>query len=222
MLKQELEFKLEKKSLLLETISSQTYHEYSQNSIPIYEDSMFPIMLIDRAKKEHPEIIYPHYYMALKGMFGECDTLYDDYKCSFGYQFSLKISDGKSDSIYTLNLSDIKGNLTFYFKKILTTPNEFEKYGEMIGFYQKPFDEINEFMARFIGLMVAYIRVTKDSYNEEFIRYLEYHFLIYGYRDSEFFIEKYDSDNEKERESFYEEKRRIMKLRIEKFDYKKV
>ena len=210
MFKKEIKFELETKSILLETIDSKTYHEYFQNSIPINEDGIFPILLINSIKKEHPEIIYPHYYMALKSLFGESSRLYDDYKSSFGYLFSLKVS----DSLYTLNLSDTKGVFTFYLKKILTTQDEFEKYGDMRKIYQEPFDEfsdndIKEFMARFIGFMVGYIEATKDTYNEEFIRYLDYCFLVYGYKDGAFFEKEYDDKKEKEQERFYEEKKRI-------------
>lgn len=216
-----MKFKLKTKNILLETIDSQTYRKYFQNSIPINEDGLFPIILTNMIKKEHPEIIYPHYYMALKGLFGKSSRLYDDYKSSFGYIFLLKIS----DSLYTLNFNDMKGVLTFDLKKILTTKDEFERYGDMKKVYQEPFnefsnDDIKEFMTQFIGYIVGYIEVVKDFYNEEFVRLLNYRLLIYGYKDGDFFMKQYDYSDEDAEEEFYKERKKLMSKKSSKLEYK--
>jgi len=217
--KTKIKFKLKNKNVLLETIDTQTYRKYFQNSIPINENGIFPAILIDMIEKEYPEIIYPHYYMALKSLFGESSELYDDYKSSFGYIFSLKVS----NSLYTLNFNDSKGVFTFDLKKILSSKDEFEKYGDMIKIYQEPFDEfsdddIKEFMAQFIGYLVGYIRVVKDFYNEEFVRFLNYHFLIYGYKDGDFFIKQYDYHDEDAEEKFYNKKKRLMNGELKPYE----
>jgi len=58
-------------------------------------------------------------------------------------------------------------------------------------------------MTSFIVHLVQFINTHEESYSEEFVRYLEYYFLIYGYREGNFFVKRYESHDE-----FYKEKKR--------------
>ena len=209
MSKKELILKLKTKSCLLVPITEQEYTQYRKHSIPINENSTGYLSFMDSIEKVFPHIDYPHYYMALKSLFRESGSFYDSYKCSFGYMFLLKIIDDKSDAIYTLNFTDVKGGFSFYFRKVLSTPKEFIDYADIPkDLLHQPFDEfskddISEFMTSFITHLVQFINAHEQSYNEEFVRYLEYCFLIYGYRDGKFFVKHYESYDE-----FYKEKKR--------------
>ena len=203
--------KLEEKSCSFCLINPQEYSNYRKDSIPIQEEVMEGIYTRDLIKSILPNIQYPHYYMALKGLFGESDELYDDYKCSFGYLFLVKIE----ESHYTLNLTDNKGCFLFYFRKLLMTPSDFEEYGEIPkNIIHEPFDDfskedIKQFIQLFFGYLLSYIFAHEKSYNEEFVRYQNYDFFIYGYRDGAFFVDEYDKSDEEEQNKFYEEKRKI-------------
>ena len=199
------------KSCLLVPITNQDYYKYGKHGIPIKEDATGYVPVSNMLRRAYPHIGYAHYYMALKGLFGEGDKFYDRYKCSYGYQFLLKIIDDE-DSIYTLSFTDVKGGYTFYFKKILTTTKEFKEYGEIPkNLLHEPFDEfskedISNFMGVFLMRLVGYILLHEDSYNEEFIKYQNYCFTIYGYRDGKFFVQEYDCQKQEEQDKFNEEK----------------
>jgi len=200
--------KFEEKSCSFCLISPQEYANYRTKSIPIQEEVMEGIYTKNLIKSILPNIQYPHYYMALKGLFGESDDFYDDYKCSFGYLFLVKIE----KSHYLLNLTDTKGCFSFYFKKLIITPSEFEQYGEISrDIIHEPFDDFSKedmkrFIQVFLGYLLSYIFAHEESYSEEFIRYQNYDFFIYGYRDGVFFVDEYDRIDEEEQNKFYEEK----------------
>ena len=202
--------KFEEKNCYFYLINPPKYTKYRTESIPIQEEIMEGIYTRDLIKSILPNIQYPHYYMALKGLFVESDNFYDDYKCSFGYLFLVKIE----ESSYTLNFTDNKGCFSFYFRKLLTTPSEFEQYGDIPrDIIHKPFDDFSKedmkrFIQLFLGYLLSYIFAHEESYNEEFIRYQNYDFFIYGYRDEAFFVDEY-GNSEEEQDRFYEEKRKI-------------
>jgi len=95
------------------------------------------------------------------------------------------------------------------------TPSDFEEYGEIPkNIIHEPFDDfskedIKQFIQLFFGYLLSYIFAHEKSYNEEFVRYQNYDFFIYGYRDGAFFVDEYDKSDEEEQNKFYEEKRKI-------------
>lgn len=200
-----MELKISNATIALLPISIEFYFELFKHSMPIAIDDSFVWVLSDWIKQEQSDINHAHYYMALSKLFGECDKGYDDYKCSFNYYFLFTVS----DEVYTLSFSDTKGDLVFYFKKIVPL-DELGKYQDKIGYYQKPFDEFNddairEFITYFMAYLGGYIQSIKESHKDEFIRYLDYCSWIYGYRDGEFFVKCYEN----ERDKFEKEKKKI-------------
>jgi len=157
--------KFEKKSCSFHFISPQEYSNYKKDSIPIQEEVMEGIYTRNLIKSILLNIQYPHYYMALKGLFGESNDFYDDYKCSFGYLFLVQIE----ESSYMLNLTDNKGCFSFYFRKLLTTPSEFEQYGSIPrDIIHEPFDDFSKedmkrFIQLFLGYLLSYIFVHEES-----------------------------------------------------------
>jgi hypothetical protein len=133
----------------------------------------------------------------LRTLFGESTTAYDDYKCSFGYQFLLMITREDRVSLYLLNFTDIKGNTNFIFKKILTTSEELEKYKDR-NILREPMeddfskDEMEYFMTWFMFYLVGFMESLEPRYNEAFARSQDYCWMIYGFRDNAFFLDQYE------------------------------
>jgi hypothetical protein len=63
-------------------------------------------------------------YASLRTLFGETTNDYDDFKCSFGYMFGLKLTGEVQQSEYTMIFLDIKGGMNFLFRKVYTTEKE--------------------------------------------------------------------------------------------------
>ncbi len=190
------------KKCKLSTITATEYYDLSKQSIPIFEDYAHYIDLSSLLESKAPNFNHPRFYVALKGMFGESGEFYDDYKCSFGYQFLIVVADGGKESKYILNFCDLKGDFSFYFRKLLITPEELEKYKdrdilhEPLDDFSK--DEMAHFMGYFIFYLVGFIESYEEYYDEEFTKSLNYNFMIYGYKNGKFFEKTYDED------TFYE------------------
>jgi hypothetical protein len=192
-------------------ITAKEYCEFVPKSLPIFENYSYYFLLDRQLKYKAPNIDHPRLYAALKTLFGESTTAYDDYKCSFGYQFLLKIKRKDKKSEYTLNFTDVKGGISFMFRKILTTSEELEKHKDrnilhepMENDFSK--DEMEYFMTWFMFYLEGFMQSFERRYNKEFARSLDYCFMIYGYRDNRFFLYQYENQDE-----FYAAKSRILK-----------
>jgi hypothetical protein len=147
---------------------------------------------------EASDFNHPRIYAALKTLFGESTTMYDDYKCSFGYTFLLDINKKGKTSKYTLNFTDLKGGLTFYFQKVLAD-DELGKYDR--GILHKPFDdefskdEMRWFKSYFTFFLVGFWDSYGPKYDEEYFRTLSDRY-VYGYVDGEFFLESYEEHDD--------------------------
>jgi hypothetical protein len=205
--KKELAINLAEKEYKLSTITAVEYCDLSEQSIPIFEDYTHYLFLSSLLESEAPDFNHPRFYTALKGMFGESSEYYDDYKCSFGYQFLIVVVDGDKESKYMLNLCDLKGGFSFYFRKLLLTPEELEKYKNRDILY-KPFDDFSKdemahFMSYFMFYLVGFMKSYEEYYDEEFIKSLDYNYMIYGYKNGKFFENTYDED------TFYEKVKKL-------------
>jgi hypothetical protein len=182
-------------------ITAGTYYDLSQRSLPIFEDYWYYFILHHQLKHHAPDFDHPRLYAALKVLFGESTTAYDDYKCSFGYQFLLKITRRDRVSVYALNFTDIKGNISFIFRKVLTTSEELEKYKDR-NVLREPIeddfskDEMEFFMTWFMFYLVGFMESFEPNYNEAFARSQDYGWMIYGFRDNAFFLDQYDDYDE--------------------------
>jgi len=181
-------------------ISAKTYYRLSKKSIPIKENYMFFFMLM-RSLKKYPDFAHPQLLAALQTLFGKSSTMYDDYKCSFGYLFEIEIEKNGIKSKYLLNFTDIKGNFTFLFRKYLSTKEDFEKYPRLDVIYDPVDDEFSKsdmeyFMGWFFFYLVGFMESYEKQYTQEFVRTLEYSYAIYGFLDNEFFIHVYEDSDE--------------------------
>jgi len=177
--------------------------------LPISENHWFHLVLHHQLKHHAPDFNHPRLYAVLRTLFGESNAAYDDYKCSFGYQFILRITGKDRVSVYALNFTDIKGGVDFLFRKILTTSEELEKYKDR-NVLREPMehdfskDEMEYFMTWFMFYMVGFMESLEPRYNEVFARSQDYCWMIYGFRDNAFFLNQYEDYDE-----FHAAKKRI-------------
>ena len=195
MLKKELTINLKQKKYKLSPITAIEYYNLREQSIPIFEHYGHYLTLSNLLAYKAPNFDHPRLYAALKSLFGESNNFYDDYKCSFGYQFLLTINNGKKKSKYILNFCDLKGGFSFYFRKLLITSKELKKYKDRDILYEPlndfSKDDMANFMNYFMFYLVGFMQSYEKYYDKEFIRSLNYCFMIYGYKNNtKFFFKK--------------------------------
>jgi len=88
MRKKSLTINLETVQCVLTPISAEQYDDECDKSVPLFQDRYFCMVLFRELEWEETEFERSHLYVALKTLYGETTTSYDDYKCSFGYTFS--------------------------------------------------------------------------------------------------------------------------------------
>lgn len=188
---------------VIRPIPAREYVDYLEETIAIFEDYSHLMDLETYLEREAPGFDLPHLYAALKTLFGESATLYDDYKCSFGFPFLLEITRKEKISKYLLNFMDLKGGLNFRFTKILTTPEEREKYPDKVrDILYKPLaddfpkEEMRYVMNFFLSYLVGFMEAYGKIYNEPFIRSQDYRWIIYGFKDGRFFVDRYEDYDE--------------------------
>jgi hypothetical protein len=196
MSKEILKIDLPASQCVLIPIDGKKYFNLWKKSIPIFQDYEFYLLLALILRNKAPDFQHSHLYAALKTHFGETPTLYDDYKCSFGYPFLLEITKDRKEIKYLLDFTDMKGGFEFFFKKILDG-HELKKYNDR-DVLQKPFedefsrDDMRCFMGWFLFYFVGFMKSYQKYYKEEFARSVEAALMIYGYRDGNFFDEEYE------------------------------
>ena len=185
------------------------------DSLALKPDYLFLHSLILHFEKESASFYHPQLYAGLKTLFGESTTTYDDYKASFGYPFHIQVTRQHSSSEYSVNFTDIKGGLSFYFRKLLVSAKEKEAYKDFNQDYlHKPFEddfstrEMQYVMNWFMGYIQGFMEIVGNSYQEDYARSLEYCTMIYGFKDKRFFLNEYDDyeDFERAKALFQEQK----------------
>lgn len=194
-------------------ITAKEYYDLYQVSLPLFENYDCYFYLDYLLEHKFPDFDRSLLYGALRTLFGESTTMYDDFKCSFGYPFLLKINKKHKKSKYIVNFSDVKGGLDFNFRKILITPEELKKYKDRLKLYQPFEDEFSKeemayFMVWFLGYLIGFMELFKKHYKREFARSIDYVFTIYGFKNGRFFVDEYKYEDKNE---FYEAKDKLIK-----------
>lgn len=201
-MKNKTNFKIKETGAEIQIISltAREYYDLTKKSISILEDFSYSLSLNYRFDNLE-NFDFPEIYAALRTLFGESTTMYDNYKCSFGFLFHIIISKNNEKFEYLLNFTDIKGGISFLFKKILITADEIEQYKDL-NILHKPIEkefskkEMQYFMDWFTFYLKGFMSVYKKDYNQEFIRGNKSAFLIYGYINSNFFMSQFETEDE--------------------------
>ncbi len=203
--KEEVSFRLKNMRSTLKPITARQYADFFEEAIPIFSDYEYQSMLSYNFHRSYLHFDYPKIYVALKLLFGESTTMYDDYKCSFGFTFLIILEDKDLKSRYVFNFTDLKGGLDFSFMKILEPHeknNNFERNKlytpEECGF---PKDEMRYFMETFLIYLAWFMIPLEEEYDQEFARILYNERIIYGYRKGAFFFNCFEYEDE---DQFYE------------------
>lgn len=199
--KTEIDFKIEETGTEIEfkVLTARKYYELSEQSIPIVEDFTHSMMVVSRFAKN--DFDFPELYAALKIAFGESTTMYDDYKCSFGFPFHIIVNKNEKKFEYLVNFTDIKGGITFLFRKLLLTENEIEQY-KTINLLRNPIEnefsetEMHYFMDWFMSFLRDIMLIHGEKFKYEFIRTNRSALFIYGYVNNDFFISHYEEEED--------------------------
>jgi hypothetical protein len=181
-------------------ISARVYYQFVKNSIPIDDDPMCDFLLHNRLQREAPDFDLPRIYASLRVLFGESTTMYDDYKCSFGYPFLLSISKEGREFGYVMLFTDLKGGINFKFNKLPDSRDDLPGGCERRMLHEPmedfPKNKIEYFMAWFVFYLAGYSESLGNRCVEEFARSQDYCFMLYGYRDGGFFSVQYEDYDE--------------------------
>ncbi len=196
-----INFKIEETGteIQFKALTAREYAHLAEQSIPIVEDFTHSMMVVSRFAKN--DFDFPELYAALKILFGESTTMYDDYKCSFGFPFHIIVTKNEGRFEYIVNFTDIKGGITFLFKKLLLTENEIEQY-KTINLLREPIEkEFSETEMRyFTDWFMSFLRDTMlfhgKKFKYEFIRTNKSALFIYGYVNNDFFIAHYEEEED--------------------------
>lgn len=211
MIDRQINIAMENALCVVTPMPAEEYCNLDEKSLPIFGNYRYYFLLEHQLDYLAPSFDHPRLYAALKTLFGDSTSLYDHYKCSFGYQFLLKIIWKDRESEYSINFTDIKGGITFIFRKILATSEELEKYKDRTILHEPLEDDFSKeemeyFMSMFTFYLIGFMESFEEHYNKEFARSLDYCHMIYGFRGNKFFLEQYENQEE-----FWAAKRALVK-----------
>jgi len=175
-------------------LNDHQYHKLASTSIPI-EDDYLHIICLNRG-----EGIFSNcakLYVALKLLFGESGSLYDDYKGSFAFPFLILFKKKKKEYVYLLKFYNNRNSCEYLIRKII----HIEDTNYTRDVYHKPFDEfprekIRYFMNFICGYLKGFLEVVKEEYNESFYHKVDSSLFIFGYKDNDFFEYEFETEEE--------------------------
>ena len=197
-----INFKIEETGteIQFKVLTAREYAHLAEKSIPIVEDFTHS-MILNYRFDANKNFGFSELYAALRVLFGESTTMYDEYKCSFGFPFHVTVNKNNEQFEYIFNFTDIKGGITFLFRKLLLTENEIEQY-KTINLLREPIEkefsetEMRYFMDEFMSLLSDIMLVYSKRHKYEFIRTNKSALFIYGYINNDFFIEYYEEEED--------------------------
>jgi hypothetical protein len=136
-------------------------------------------------------------YLILEHLFGESSS-FDSEKCSFYFPLLLSIEKESRPFFYLLNIYDLCGITQHSFYKIME--NGVENYCILPAcepieteFSQ---EEINYFISYFEGYLIGRFQSAGITPDKPFLKEIGSDFILYGYKDGEYFEQDYKSEEE--------------------------
>ncbi len=181
-------------------------HEYQtlrSNSVPISEDFDLPFILQGR------DNIYdslPKMYVALRAVFGESGSHYDEWKGSFSFPFLICFEKDGEEYEYVMNVFSFRSYVQFSLARPIAADDD----TFLRGAYHEPFDDFPLTQIRFLIIyLVAYLTGVFKSlstwYDTPFFHVIESNGIVYGYRKGEFFEEDFEDLSDEEIEKSQDE-----------------
>jgi len=201
--KEEVQIRLKSMMCTLKPITARQYADFSKEAIHILNDYEHGSRLWYQFGRSYSCFQHPKIYAVLKRLFGESTTMYDDYKCSFGFTFliSLENLDNKKfKSKHLLNFTDFKGGLDFRFMKILSTHENHDTFERNKAYTPEechfPKEDMRCFMEMFLFYITFPMFSLEDDYDKNFTRTLDDQRMIYGYRNGAFFLNFFEYEDD--------------------------
>jgi bifunctional DNA-binding transcriptional regulator/antitoxin component of YhaV-PrlF toxin-antitoxin module len=167
-----------------------------KKTIAIDEDCLF---LLDHFSapyiEKHNFIDITRLLALLITLYGEPDTFYDDFKCSFNYTFDFKIVYKNENPAREVNLvmriNDLKGNLNVEFRRLRENKNDNEI--KLIEDVVKR-DDLNMCILLLHSYFSGFYYGYGTRYLETFERYQPYCKVKYGFDGNEFYYIQEEED----------------------------
>jgi len=169
------------------------------NGIQISHKSKFCFNLAAlQYNKEGEYLNLAELFTVLEWLFGESSISYDIMETSFRFHILLVIKREKGVFFYILDVFDIKGYMHLNLYKIIEN-TALHNYNKSQGYphlnSEFPQEEINHFFHYFYGFLIGYFRTNKRvTAQKNFLRTVIDNFILYGYKDGEYFEEDYETE----------------------------
>ena len=200
---QPLLFRRKNTQYRLVRLTDNQHYRFLRSSIAIEQDHFTYFDLIRLSHNRKDPMTLAEAYLSLKSQFGESSSIYDQYKSSFCFPFSLQIERSNSAEArqtvpYFLAIRDYKGAFEFNLRRSVDSKNsEIER-----GIYHKPFedefsgDEIDHVFAYLYGFIQGYGTTIPRRHNAFFYHKIRAILSVYGYMDGQFFECSFHSEEE--------------------------
>lgn len=181
-------------------LNDEEWYDLNQAFAPISVDWDF-IMMLEFHHYKKQDFDLAKMYMVLYTLFGPHNA-YDDFKCTFSYNFKLKIEKEGKQLEYGLDVTEVKGHMPYftYYRKTLQD--------ESVNVYQNPMqDEFSNKNMRhcpmgFIHFLERFFYIYKSYFKQNFYRVNRSAYLIYGFEDKDFFVNQYPYQTEEDAGNF--------------------
>ena len=187
-------------TVIFTKLSDREWYETHRAFAPIFEDWALLMSLEHYVYSEY-EFDLPRIYAALYTLFGPSNA-YDDYKCSFAYDFRLSVEKQGQAYPYALSLADVKGNMPYFTYYRAPLP------GKKPNAYQRPvetefsLEEMRSCTIAFINFLRLFLEAYTRYFNRNFFRVNPYAYLVYGFKEGAFFNNQYPYEHEEDWDKF--------------------
>ena len=191
-------FHLDGLDLRIRRVSDDRYVQLHRRSIAIADDGYFLMRLLMPAHRDGDGLDFPRAYFILNHIYGRSGRLYDDWKGSFAFPFSLDVIKGDSSFPYLLNVHNHRSMLEFSIRKVVADRTQAD--GVIRPPDEREFSrtEINYFIAFFYGYLEGRLQMALKfaARRRPFVHKVQSNLILYGCRNNQFFEEEYDSPEE--------------------------
>jgi len=191
-IKERYQIELHSKSIKYQLwrLDDSEYRKLRENSLPIKDDYMFSMNLYLSERQSEDKLNLAKLFVTLTWLFGDSSDLFDDWKGSFCFPVLLVLKKEMGNFFYLMRIYDHRGSVYFSLYRVLE--NGVEDYDPQI--VREPFElefsrqEINYFLNFFYGYMAGYFEKIKLILpTQYFIKKIDSNFIIYGYKDAQYF-----------------------------------
>ena len=167
------------------------------HAVQIKQDYLYLMTLASR--RDHIYASLSRTYTALRYVFGESSTYFDNDKTSFCFPF-LGAVEKEEVYYYILVLKDWKGRVEPKFARLWRAGDDVERQR---GFFE-PFEDfsIDEmcYISEYIsGYLESIFDTVSEFYNEAFVKQVQSPMVLYGFQDGGFFDEFFEDPEAYER-----------------------